>query len=170
MRHEFEYIKDGPGVLRWAIGCILASHRSRLRDMWEARGRPAFRYFVAYGLVVLLVGYALENHAVGRTPPEPTFTEAACDLPNLSPEILPRLRCGTVSVPRDYYNLNAGRFKLETVVVKSAQEPASPDPLGYISGGPGSPLTIYADQRARTLYAAGRDLTERRCPNSLDRR
>jgi pimeloyl-ACP methyl ester carboxylesterase len=33
-----------------------------------------------------------------------------------------------------------------------------PDPVVYISGGPGGPLTIYEDYQARHPYAAGRDL------------
>jgi hypothetical protein len=31
---------------------------------------------------------------------EPTFVDTPCSLPNVTPEILPRLRCGTVAVPR----------------------------------------------------------------------
>jgi hypothetical protein len=51
-----------------------------------------------------------------------------------------------------------GRFKLTIVVVRSAQQPAFPEPIVYISGGPGGPLTIYADHQARTPYAPSRDL------------
>ena len=76
----------------------------------------------------------------------------------MTPEILHRLRCGTVSVPRNYDKPREGRFKLAVVVVRSAQQPALPDPVVYINGGPGSPLTIYADHQARTPYAPDRDL------------
>ena len=44
------------------------------------------------------------------------------------------------------------------VVVKSATQPARPDPVVYISGGPGSPLTVYAVHQARSPYAPDRDL------------
>jgi pimeloyl-ACP methyl ester carboxylesterase len=89
---------------------------------------------------------------------EPAFVDTPCSLPNVTPEILPRLRCGTVSVPRSYDNPSGDRFKLAVVVVKSVQQPALPDPVVYISGGPGSPLTIYADHQARAPYAPSRDL------------
>jgi pimeloyl-ACP methyl ester carboxylesterase len=89
---------------------------------------------------------------------EPTFVETPCSLPNVTPEILPRLRCGTVAVPRDYDKPAAGHFNLAVVVAKSAEQPSLPDPVVYISGGPGGPLTIYADYQARHPYAPGRDL------------
>ena len=116
------------------------------------------RYVRTIG-VLLVIGLALEGHASGqREPLRPSFNETACDLPGVSQEIRPRLRCGTVSVPRSYDNPGAGRFKLAIVVVRSAQQPAFPEPVVYISGGPGSPLTIYADHQARTPYAPSRDL------------
>jgi pimeloyl-ACP methyl ester carboxylesterase len=108
---------------------------------------------------MLMLGFALAGHASGQPVPlRPIFNETVCDLPGVSPEIGPRLRCGTVSVPRNYDNPERGSFKLAVVLVKSLQQPPLPDPVVYISGGPGSPLTIYADQQARMPYAAGRDL------------
>ena len=89
---------------------------------------------------------------------EPTFVDTPCSLPNVTPEILPRLRCGTVAVPRDHDNPAAGHFNLAVVVAKTAEQPSLPDPVVYISGGPGGPLTIYADYQARHPYAPGRDL------------
>ena len=88
----------------------------------------------------------------------PTFTETACDLPALSSNVLPRLRCGTVAVPRDHENPSAGHFNLAVVVIRSTQQPSLPDPVVYINGGPGEPLTIYTDYQARHPYAASRDL------------
>lgn len=89
---------------------------------------------------------------------EPTFVDTPCSLPNVTPEILARLRCGTVAVPRNHDNRAAGHFNLAVVVAKSAGQPSLPDPVVYISGGPGGPLTIYADYQARHPYAPGRDL------------
>jgi len=121
--------------------------------------RASLRYVGTGGVLILMIGFALVGHASGRTePPRPVFDETACDLPGVSPEIGPRLRCGTISVPRNYDSPGGGQFKLAVVVVKSAQQPAFPDPVVYISGGPGSPLTIYADHQARTPYAPSRDL------------
>jgi pimeloyl-ACP methyl ester carboxylesterase len=159
MRHELDYIADDAAALRWAFGGLLASYRARLAQWRCFSARASFRYVGTIGVLLLVIGLALEGHASGQTePPQPVFDETACDLPGVSPEIRPRLRCGTVSVPRSYDNPRAGRFKLAVVVVRSAQQPAFPEPVVYVSGGPGSPLTIYADHQARTPYAPSRDL------------
>jgi pimeloyl-ACP methyl ester carboxylesterase len=47
---------------------------------------------------------------------------------------------------------------LAVVVIKSEQQPSWPEPVVYISGGPGYPLTVYAAHQARTPYAPRRDL------------
>jgi hypothetical protein len=159
MRHELDYIADDAAALRWAFGGLLASYQARLAQLRCFSARTSVRYVGTIGVLLLVIGLALEGHASGqREPLRPSFNETACDLPGVSQEIRPRLRCGTVSVPRSYDNPGAGRFKLAIVVVRSAQQPAFPEPVVYISGGPGSPLTIYADHQARTPYAPSRDL------------
>jgi len=85
------------------------------------------------------------------------FDEVACNLPDTA-DVLPRLRCGTVRVPRDHAHPNGDTFALAVVVIASVQQPASADPVVYISGGPGGPLTVYAGHQARKPYAPGRDL------------
>ena len=95
------------------------------------------------------VSLAALSSATGQTGTvQPAFQQSACDLPGLSPEVAPRVQCGTVSVPRSYGQPGSGVFKLAVVVVKSAQHPALPDPVVYISGGPGSPLTKYTERQA----------------------
>jgi pimeloyl-ACP methyl ester carboxylesterase len=89
---------------------------------------------------------------------KPAFVDSPCSLPNVTSDTLHRLRCGTVAVPRNHDNRAGGHFNLEVVVAKSAEQPSLPDPVVYISGGPGGPLTIYADYQARHPYAPGRDL------------
>ena len=44
------------------------------------------------------------------------------------------------------------------MIAKSAQQPALRDPVIYINGGPGEPLTAYAVYQTRKPYAAQRDL------------
>jgi len=110
-------------------------------------------------LAVCFVFLAALNSAIGQTGTvRPVFQQSACDLPGLSPEIAPRVQCGTVSVPRSYGQPGSGMFRLAVVVVRSAQQPALPDPVVYISGGPGSPLTKYAAYQARSPYAPDRNL------------
>jgi pimeloyl-ACP methyl ester carboxylesterase len=159
MRRELDYIKDDPAALRWALGCILASYRARLAHRPSLSARAAWRQVATSGVLMLLIGLALQDNAGGQTAqPRPVFNETTCDLPGVSPELRPRLRCGTVSVPRNYDRPDAGRFNLAVVVIKSEQQPAWPEPVVYISGGPGYPLTVYTAHQARTAYAPRRDL------------
>ena len=88
----------------------------------------------------------------------PTFEPTSCgNLPDIA-DVLPRLRCGVVRVPRNHADPNGPTFGLAVVTIASAQQPTHPDPVVYISGGPGGPLTIYAGFQARHPYAADRDL------------
>src|SRR5215813_9883296 len=158
MRHELDYIADDKAALRWAFGCTLASYKTRVTHRLRFSPR-AWRHVATSGALMLMIGLALQEHAGGQTePPQPGFDETTCDLPGVSPEIRPRLRCGTVSVPRNYDKPDAGRFRLAVVVIKSEQQPSWPEPVVYISGGPGYPLTVYAAHQARTPYAPRRDL------------
>jgi pimeloyl-ACP methyl ester carboxylesterase len=186
MRHELDYIADDRAALRWAIGCVAASYLARLaalpRPRWRAkraasaatplvcapdtrpkrarRRAPRWRIpspAVAAGSVLLLGALALQGHANDQST-LPVFEEKTCDLPDVTADIRPRLRCGTVRVPRDHARPDAGSFSLAVVVIRSEQQPSLPDPVVYISGGPGYPLTIYAAHQARVPYAPRRDL------------
>ena len=88
----------------------------------------------------------------------PRFEPGACDrVPDIA-DVLPRLRCGVVRVPRDHAHPDGASYALAVVVIRSERQPALPDPVVYISGGPGGPLTVYAGYQARHPYAADRDL------------
>ena len=115
---------------------------------------PGQRLVKARAIAVLL-GLVLHGGALAQVP---QFEPAACALPDLNADERPRVRCGTVSVPRDHHHPDAGRYKLAVVVVRSAAQPAQPDPVLYISGGPGGPLTRYTAFQMRHPYAVGRDL------------
>ena len=106
----------------------------------------------------LLAGAGFLLLGAKGSPAVPIFKPTACDLQPVSAAIAPRLRCGTVLVPRDYAHAQAGSFRLAVVIIASQTQPAEPDPVLYISGGPGSPLTKYADYQGRHPYAPGRDL------------
>jgi len=68
------------------------------------------------------------------------------------------MRCGTVRVPRNYARPDGPHFALSAVVIESEQKPELPDPVVYINGGPGEPITVYAAAQARRPYARGRGL------------
>ncbi len=109
--------------------------------------------------VILFSLISVQNPVRGQDDPgRPVFIETSCNLPDVSSEMLPRLKCGTVSVPEYYDRPAAHAFKLAVVVFRSATQPALSDPVVYISGGPGSPLTVYAGYQARHPYAEARDL------------
>jgi pimeloyl-ACP methyl ester carboxylesterase len=113
-------------------------------------------------LLAVFIGASLQGHASGSpatTPP--SFDETACDLPGLSPELRPRLQCGTVSVLRDHDNAAAGLFKLAIVIVRTPAQERQPDPVLFLQGGPGSPLTSRAARIAQNesaILAPDRDL------------
>ena len=114
----------------------------------------------AWVLLALAAGASLAGMVAVPAVAEvnPSFEPASCgDLPDIG-DVLSRLRCGVVRVPRDYTHPDGPTFALAVVVVQSALQPARPDPVVYISGGPGAPLTIYAGFQARHPYAADRDL------------
>jgi pimeloyl-ACP methyl ester carboxylesterase len=139
-----------------AVGCIMASYAARLaalpRLRWQVASMP-----VPAGVLLLFTALVVQGHANGEAL-LPAFEETTCDLPDLTPDIRARLRCGTVRVPRDHARPETGSFSLAVVVIESAQQPSLSDPVVYISGGPGNPLTIYAGYQARSPYAPRRDL------------
>jgi hypothetical protein len=94
MRRELDYIEDDPAAVRWALGCVLASYRTRLTQRARPSVRAAWRPAAIGGVVILFFGLALQENAGGQTaPPQPAFEETTCDLPDVSPEIR-RPRCG----------------------------------------------------------------------------
>ena len=109
-------------------------------------------------IFALILAFAASSAQGQATPDDPAFRPTDCNLPGVSAGTAPRLQCGAVRVPRRHGEPGRGHFDLAVVVVRSEQQPALPDPVLYISGGPGAPLTIYADHQARYPYAADRDL------------
>jgi hypothetical protein len=102
MQHELAYIADDKAALRWALGCLLASYKARLTHRPRSSPRAAWRQVATSAALMLLIGLALQEHAASQTePPRPAVDDTTCDLPNLpsdlpsmSPERHPRLRCG----------------------------------------------------------------------------
>src|SRR5216683_3709772 len=93
MRRELDYIRDDPAALRWALGCILASYKARLahRPYFGARLSvpAAWRHVATSGVLMLLIGLALQENAGGQTePPRPVFDETTCDLPEIAADFI----------------------------------------------------------------------------------
>lgn len=128
----------------------------RMAGSFFHRGLP--RPATVAALMTLVACTVTPVHARDGRSPRPVFTAGRCDADQVPPDLTPRVRCGTVSVPRDDRHPDRGTFALAVVVVASATQPVRPDPDLYVSGGPGSPLTVYADAQARRPLAPGRDL------------
>ena len=162
MRREIHYIEDDRAALRWAVGCVVASYTKRLLLLPRVRARLLLKPAGASFMLILVLVLALEAHAHGQPGAfVPVFEKMACELPGISPDIRPRLQCGTVSVPRDYDRPGAGTFKLAVVVIHPRVKEPQADPVLFIQGGPGSPLTIHAARIARyesATLARNRDL------------
>lgn len=101
------------------------------------------------------------DQAAAQADKAASFQPAPCDLPGVESRLAPRLQCGTVAVPREYGLPDAGTFRLAVVVIKAGTDRKQADPVVYIAGGPGSPLTSRAALIAKheaEVVAPGRDL------------
>ena len=96
--------------------------------------------------------------AISGSAANPRFEQHTCTIPNVDATLAARMRCGTVRVPRDYAHPEGPSFALSVVVIDSEQKPALPDPVVYINGGPGEPITVYAAAQAQKPYAPRRGL------------
>ena len=84
MRRELDYIADDAAALRWAIGCVFASYRTRLLQWFSPR--TSWRQIAASGALMVLLALAVHDNAGGQTePPRPEPNETACEPPGASP-------------------------------------------------------------------------------------
>lgn len=109
-------------------------------------------------LVVFSVASLCVLARPARAGEPPHFEPSACDgVPDIA-DVMPRLRCGVVRVPRKHDQPDGPTYGLAIVVVRSERPSTRSDPVVYISGGPGGPLTVYSGYQAKHPYAADRDL------------
>ena len=90
--------------------------------------------------------------------PSPNFEQHSCTVPNVDATLAARMRCGTVRVPRDYARPDGPSFALSVVVIQSERKSELAEPVVYINGGPGEPITAYAAAQAKKPYAPGHSL------------
>jgi hypothetical protein len=88
MRRELDYIADDAAALRWAIGCVLASYRTRLLRWPWFSPRTSWRQGAASGALMVLLALAVHDNAGGQTePPRPEPNETVCEPPDASPAL-----------------------------------------------------------------------------------
>lgn len=107
-------------------------------------------WVVAAGLLGFMPGIAIADTT-------PTFVDAPCDFPIVDDAVRERLRCGTVSVPRDAAQPSEGTFEVAVVVKRSASPKAGMAPVLWLHGGPGGDQVQYAGRSATDVFP-GRDV------------
>ena len=113
---------------------------------------------VLASIVALAFGPAWATAAV---PSRPTWQPTRCKGAAVSADVTSRLRCGVVEVPRDRAKPDGPTFRLAVVVITAIAAHPEHDPVVYIAGGPGSPLTSDAAAIAvhqASVLAPDRDL------------
>src|SRR5215472_93682 len=66
--------------------------------------------------------------------------------------------CGTLTVPENRSTPGEGEVQLPVVIVPSKTQPAAPDPIVYLAGGPGANGIAQAQELARVGINDKRDL------------
>jgi len=117
-------------------------------------------YQVAWLVPLLLIASCetTSSEVISGAAATPRFEQHTCAIPNVDATLAARMRCGTVQVPRDYARPDGPSFTLSVVVIQSEPKPDLADPVVYINGGPGEPITVYAAALAKRPYAPGRSL------------
>jgi pimeloyl-ACP methyl ester carboxylesterase len=91
----------------------------------------------------------------------PTFEHTPCFFEIPSNHIEGEtVQCGFVIVPEDHRDPSGSTIKLATVIFKSQNEQGQPDPVIFLSGGPGEKTVVYTPALADHLasFNAERDL------------
>jgi hypothetical protein len=88
MQCELDYIKDDGAALRWALGCVVASYKTRLARPGITRfitARDVLRHVAACAALMLVIGFALLEQAESQTErPPPAADEMGCETPDAS--------------------------------------------------------------------------------------
>lgn len=90
---------------------------------------------VLIGVVLASAPSCGDSHGPTQPPAPPTFDSAAC--PTVSPPALQNARCGFLVVPENRTKANRRTIRLAVAIVPSVSRTPAPDPVVYLSGGPG---------------------------------
>ncbi|MHB8377198.1 MAG: alpha/beta hydrolase [Dehalococcoidia bacterium] len=87
-------------------------------------------------------------------PPAARFEDTACTVGPPGGQQLAAMRCGFLTVPEDRAKAGGRTIQLAAVVIKSTSPSPAPDPMLYLSGGPGQPALTNNMQAFTRDFAA----------------
>lgn len=87
------------------------------------------------------------------TPVQPHFRNTECNYDNLT-----NVECGFLVVPMNHQQPDYRAVHIAVAILKSHTQPAKPDPVVYLSGGPGEQSVSDAAYFAQFPYLQDRDL------------
>jgi pimeloyl-ACP methyl ester carboxylesterase len=88
---------------------------------------------------------------------EPRFEPAVCPFEPPAPE-LPTARCGFLVVPENRQNPAGRMIRLGVTIVPPVSQPAAPDPIVFLRGGPGGVARLEAPLLVEAGFNRNRDL------------
>jgi pimeloyl-ACP methyl ester carboxylesterase len=142
--------------------------------MMDRRAFAICRVVVLVGLIALLLGACSQAEEeplpTARPTDEPTATPTYEPTATPSPESAAapswepakcgffgsgssRMECGYLVVPEDRTQPHSRMIRLYAVVIRSASDTPEPDPLVFLSGGPGAPAVVSVDHIRGILRA-----------------
>jgi pimeloyl-ACP methyl ester carboxylesterase len=96
-------------------------------------------------LVMLMVAVAAALSVAVHAPERasaaftPTFEDAACPMPLPEGQVAANVRCGYLTVQETHGKDDGRTLKLAVAILKSTSAKPEPDPVVYLTGGPGAP-------------------------------
>ncbi|MBF6599393.1 MAG: alpha/beta fold hydrolase [Dehalococcoidia bacterium] len=113
----------------------------------------------AIAAVAVLAAAACSGGSKKAAPPTPrlpavTYTRTACAIPTPSGQPVDGMQCGTLTVPEDRTKSGPRTVQLAVAVLKSTSASPAPDPMLYLSGGPGQPNLSNNMQAFSRAFAA----------------
>ena len=92
-------------------------------------------------VIALLLGSVACGSSGGPSPtptPSATFKTGPCPADHAAALATLSATCGTLTAPMNRDNLTEGNVQLPVAIIPSATQPAEPDPILYMAGGPGA--------------------------------
>jgi pimeloyl-ACP methyl ester carboxylesterase len=99
------------------------------------------RSLLAVLIVAMVAAFLAGASAASRAAAAftPTFEDAACPMPLPQGQLAHNVRCGYLTVQETHGNDDGRTLKLAVAILKSTAAKPEPDPVVYLTGGPGAP-------------------------------